>query len=192
MPEKAKTDYVAEMEDSGMVESYGGQTRGKSLVRVERRNRVLKLRRQGFTYDAISSVLTNGEDGEEPMPTSAEGARDVVRRYVESMAGEDEETAEVLRQIDTERLEQMYRRLELDAQSSDPQVKARAISQQLKVLERHAKLHGLDAPTKVNVSGDVAHHLVADAERVKQVDESFARRHGAAIQLPAGGARKVS
>lgn len=186
-----RTDYLAELEAEERPDSIGQLVRGQSLSHVERRHRVLKLRRQGFTYEQIAAIVSGGEDGEEAQSLTHTGASRIVRAYVEELLTEDAESAEVLRQIDTERLEGMFRRLELDAQSTDPQVRARAIGQQLRVIERHAKLHGLDAPTRVDVSGDVSHHLVADSDRVKEVDRSFARRHGKAIQLPAGGAREV-
>lgn len=179
----ATTDYLDEL-DAEVVETTGGLVRSESLERVERRNRILKLRRQGFTHDAISEVLAKGEDGGEPFEIDAKGVSKAIARYVAELNDESEEDAEVLRRIDTERLETMFRRLELDARSDDEATRRKAILAQLKILERLSKLHGLDAPTKVDVRGGIEHRLVADSARVREVDDSYARRHGTTIALP--------
>jgi len=191
---RTRTDYALELERpteaSVVIESREAESKSGALVLAERRSRILKLRRQGFTYDAMAEILLKGEDGGEPIEgINPKTCQRAVATYVRELADQSEEDAEVLRQIDNERLATMFRRLEQDTLSGDEKIKARAIQTQLRILERHAKLNGLDAPTKVDVG--VEHRLVADPKHVREVDESFARRHNATIRLPAGDAREV-
>lgn len=185
-----QTDYMAE--DGDRRESFGQMVRSNDLLRVERRNRILKLRRQGFTYDQMSEALAEGADGGEPFEITASGCQSAVTRYVDELRREDAESVEVVKHIENERLERMFKRLELDASKDDPAVRSRAIRSQLKVMERRAKLLGLDEPAQLDVSGTVNHQLVADPDHVRQVDSSFSERHGGAVlELPVGdGARE--
>lgn len=185
MGNEAETDYLAE--DGSQKESLGQLVRANKLWRVEKRSRIMRLRRQGFTADQISATLAKGEDepGAAPIEITPDGVVQAINRYVTALTETAKETAEAIRVIDNERLEQMYRRLELDAHDSDPKVRIAARRAQLKVLERHARMNGLDAPTRIE--GQVDHHFVADPKHVAAVDASFAKRHGGeVIELPAG------
>lgn len=179
------TDFLMDAEEEANgPEHRAALIRSSSLATVEKRHRVLNLRRNGFTYDAISKALANGEDGKEPLELSPGYVGRLIADYVAELAESDAETAEVLRTIDNERLERMFQRLELDARRDDPKVRERAISAQLKILDRHAKLNGLDAPTQIEGRLSVNVHAVGHAEHVKQVESEFAKRTGATIDLP--------
>jgi DNA-binding transcriptional MerR regulator len=185
----AETDYMDPYVTEGgqEVERPADMIRANSLESVERRHRVLKLRRQGFTSEQIAEILSKGGDDGPPIEISPRGVRHQLRNYMESLRGEDAETVEILRQLDSERLEAMFKRLEIDARDEDPAVRRQAMLAQLRVLERHAKLHGLDAPQKLEVGGAVDHNLIASPEHVRAVDASFAERHGnQVLELPAG------
>jgi DNA-binding transcriptional MerR regulator len=181
----AETDYITETGQE--VESLGQLVKANNLLRIEKRNRILTLRRQGFTPDQISEHLAKGDDDKPPFDITPSGVSSAINRYVRDLTEEDRETVDALRLIDNERLEAMFRRLELDARSTDSDVKVKAVRAQLRILERHAKLNGLDAPVQHQIKGNVDHHLIADRRAVAQVDESFRRRHGGkVIELPAG------
>lgn len=188
----AESDYRLETEGEREVESFGQMVRANNLERIERRNRVLRLRRLGFTYDQISEALAKGEDDGAPVEISPGHCSRIVNHYIEELTEEDAETVETLRQIAHERLERMHKRLESDTHAQDPKVRVAAFREQLRVLERLAKLHGLDAPQVHRHEGDVSHHLVADREDVGKVDGSFARRHGRVLELPSPNAREVT
>lgn len=184
----AQTDYLVEDEEvNGPAETFGQVVRATDLQRIERRNRILALRRDGFTYDAISLTLAQGGDGKEPFEITPSGVGAAIRSYVADLAGEDRESATELRAIDNERLERMFKRLELDARSTDPKTREKAIAQQLRILERHAKLNGLDAPTVHRHEGTVAVETLANPDHVAKVDAEFKERFGKAdFELPPG------
>jgi DNA-binding transcriptional MerR regulator len=193
MTNKGETDALYEAErlelptthDGRPVESFDRLVRSRDLERVEVRNRILKLRRQGFSSRDISMILLRGQDQGPSVEISERQVRTRLSTYVAELRAEDTENADVLREIDTERLQLMFRRLEADASSEDPMVKRQAILAQLRVLERFARLHGLDQ-TKLTVEGDVNHNLIADPKHVAAVDEAFRKRHGGkVIELPA-------
>jgi len=185
----ATTDYLTGPDNArnDEAESYGQLIRSKQLGRAERRNRVLKLRRDGFTYDQISLALAQGADGKEPFEMSPAGCRGAVNAYLADLQGEDRETVADLRLIDNERLERMFQRLELDARSTDPKVREKAIGQQIRILERHARLNGLDAPQVHRHEGKVAIEALANPDHVAKIDQEFRERFGSAdYELPAG------
>lgn len=190
----AETDYLAEQEEDREYESTGQIVRAEMINRLERRNRVLKLRRDGLTYDQISLALSRGDDGKEPFDIAPRSIGGIVNRYVEELASEDKENAETLRQLHHERLERMFSRLEIAravaAQKKDAKTEERCLGDQLRVLERQAKLHGLDAPVKHDHRGRVDFFHLADPSHVKQVEAEWADRFGSgdAPALPEGDA----
>lgn len=198
MPEPTRTDYMLELDgedaEKADPESFGQLVRQNNLDRVERRVRILKLRRDGLTSDQISLALARGDDGKPPFTITPKGVGSAITSYVRELNEEARETAEELRVIDNERLERMFSRLEIQYHSTkDANVKARIVAQQLKVLERHAKLNGLDAPTRHEHSGSVNVSSVADREHVAKVDKEFRDRFGKAdFELPAGDVTELA
>lgn len=191
----AETDYIYETEGGLQVESKAQLFRADEIERQEFRHRLLQLRRQGFPYDQIAQIVSKGDDDKPPRQIGAEQVRRHVVRYLDDLRAEDTETVEALRQIDNDRLEAMFRRFEIDARitgKENADLRRRAMLAQLRILERHAKLNGLDPPTQIEVGGAVDHHLVASPEHVAAVDRSFRERHGGnVIELPAGHVREV-
>lgn len=185
------SDYIIETEAGTEVETVQQAHKANNLVRVERRNRILSLRRMGFTYDQISAACAKGDEDHEPFEITPRGCQEAVVRYVNSLTKDDTESIEVIRHIENERLERMFKRLEADTHSTNPKVRVGAIRAQIRVMERHARMNGLDAATKVDVSGGIDHRLVADPKHVRAVDEAFRRRHGGGvIELPAASVRE--
>lgn len=190
----AESDYLLETETGVAVETPDQLERANNLAHIERRNRILRLRRLGFTADAISEALARGDDEMEPFEISPRQINRVINDYMEELTTEDAETVETLRQIAHERLERMFKRLETDTHDRDGRVRTAAYREQLKVIDRMAKLHGLDAPQVHRHEGDVNHHVVANGTDVKRVEDSFARRHGGPVlELPTpDAAREVT
>lgn len=183
---------------AGPDEGMPAADSGMQLVRFERRSRVLKLRRDGFTYDQIALALSRGDDGKEPFEITPSSIGRMVQSYVAELQTEDAETISELRQIAHERLERMFRRLEteismLGSSPEDRKQKERLISQQIKVVDRQAKLHGMDAPIKHEHGGTVNVLALADPDHVRQVDTEFRDRFGKAdFELPPGDVEEVA
>src|SRR6478609_6174382 len=86
-------------------ESRAAAVRTASLEQVERRNRVIRLRRAGATYEQISMALAR--DPEEPMSITADGCRKIVTNYLDRLQTEDAESVEQIRTMENERLDEM-------------------------------------------------------------------------------------
>jgi len=102
--------------------------------------KALELRMEGKTFEAIAEEL--GYAGKQ-------GAYDAVRR---SIAAVTREPAEELLKLDLERLDAMWGIHYLNAQAGDVQ----ALSACMKIMERRAKLLGLDAPVKTDNKTEVS------------------------------------
>jgi len=131
------------------------------LTAVERQRRALELRISGATYVEIADALGYGG------PSSAHKAvKTALRKTLQ-------EPADDLREIEVARMDVML-------QSLWPKVlagSARSVEVAIKVLERRAKLLGLDAPLKFSVEQIIAetaerHGLTADEQA--ELHESIA------------------
>jgi len=107
----------------------------------ERQRQALELRKAGATYEDIASKLRYA---------SATGAHKAVVRAMQAII---EEPAQEVRKIEIERLDRML--LSVWGQVRDGNLGA--IDRVLRIMERRARLLGLDAPT-------VAQHRMADAD----------------------------
>lgn len=122
------------------------------------RKRCVDLRLRGGTYREIA----------EEAGCSLSHAWRLVTRAVEAWNEEAAEGAEVLRRIEAERLDGITRRLWPLIDCDDPALPA--VDRMLRVMERRAKLLGLDAPAKIaptNPEGDAAYNPyeeLADAD----------------------------
>lgn len=129
---------------------------------MERQVKALELRRSGMTYFEIAAALGIGKSQ--------------AQRYVQAgLAGAREQVASEasdLRAEEVSRLDGMLRGLWTDARKGH----LGAVEKVLKIMERRAKLLGLDAPTRIGHGGDPdappiktdnLHHLTdAELERI--------------------------
>ena len=99
--------------------------------------KALEMRMEGMKFDDIAAEL--GFSGRQ-------GAYDAVSRELKAITREPAE--EVLR-LDLERLDKMWGIHYLNAQAGD----AMALSSCMRIMERRARLLGLDAPSKNEVTG---------------------------------------
>ena len=128
----------------------GKPQRGKAEERregtQESRRRALELRKAGHTYESIARVLGY----------SGEGA--AYRLVAAALAGITKEPAAEVLAIETERLNRMHQRLEKPARTGCP----KAITTQVRVAERRARLLGLDAAPPVDLRTLLAGMSLAD------------------------------
>lgn len=104
-----------------------------------RASKALELRMEGKTFEVIAEEL--GYAGKQ-------GAYEAVRR---SLAEITREPAEELIRLDLERLDVLWQIQYLNAQGGDVQAMAAC----MKIMERRARLLGLDAPEKREVTAEV-------------------------------------
>jgi predicted transcriptional regulator len=117
---------------------------------AERRAKALELRKQGMSYREIGRALG----------VSRTAAHKYVTKELDAIRAETRASAEQLREIELERLDRYLAALEPKIVEGDD----KAIATALRVMERRAKLTGLDAPqrSEVTVGGaDVVDRLRA-------------------------------
>ena len=113
--------------------------RGVSEASAERRVKAFELRKAGVSYRGIGRALGISE---------AQAHRDV-HFTLDALAKEEFESAVQVRELELERLDEMLRALWVAIRRGDPQ----SISTGLRVSERRARLLGLDAPSRQQLSG---------------------------------------
>jgi hypothetical protein len=97
----------------------------------------LELRASGASFRQIGEALS----------VSKPRAFRIVRKALDELVEHCTETAERVRQLELHRLDRY--RLALDSRKSDP----RTVDTLIRISERVAKLHGLDAPQRIEASG---------------------------------------
>lgn len=129
----------------------------QSAAATERRPKALQLRIEGDTYRAIGAKLGVSE---------ATAYQDV-KRSLRELNERQAELADELRRLEIERLDDLYNEAHkvlvavhpfvsngrLFDELTDDGPKLAAIDRMLKVMDRRAKLLGLDAPVKQEQSG---------------------------------------
>lgn len=101
--------------------------------------KALQLRLQGFSYEQISAKLGLGRTT----------AYKCVMRALERLRAEVNELAADVRDMELQRLDEMFHGCYPEAKQGDKD----AIASALKIMERRAKLLGIDVPTKSEISG---------------------------------------
>jgi hypothetical protein len=97
----------------------------------------LELRASGASFRQIGEALS----------VSKPRAFRIVRKALDELVLHCQDTAERVRQLELHRLDRY--RLALDSRKSDP----RTVDTLIRISERVAKLHGLDAPQRIEASG---------------------------------------
>jgi hypothetical protein len=97
----------------------------------------LELRASGASYLQIGKALS----------VSKSRVWRIVSKALDDLVQDCQETAERVRQLELHRLDRY--RLALDSRKSDP----RTVDTLIRISERVAKLHGLDAPQRIEASG---------------------------------------
>lgn len=122
---------------------------------MQRTAQAVQMRLRGKSYSEIGAVLG----------ITKQAAHQLVTAAFEEMRTQTAEDTEQLRQIELARLEELHDRfMPLTQAAEDPvliDAAKKAADIVLKAAERRAKLLGLDAPTKSEVSGKDGQPLIA-------------------------------
>jgi len=119
------------------------RTKGPDPDAVERRNTALDMRSRGYSYTDIAKALG----------VSRSTAHKYVTTELDKIREETRASAEQVRGLELARLDRLWRRAE-DLLESDDDDGAKAIGAALRIMERRARLLGLDAQVE-QVAGSV-------------------------------------
>ncbi|MFI1161375.1 hypothetical protein [Streptomyces sioyaensis] len=116
-------------------------TKAEMAEVAERRAKLIRLRRQGVAYDD-PRILALGYS------SRSAASKDLIRALE---TARDEQSAEVsiYRQQENERLDALLEAVWAEAQAGE----LRAVETVLKLMDRRAKLNGLDSPIRTELSG---------------------------------------
>lgn len=112
----------------------------KKLKARELEKQALRLRLAGATYQAIGDALG----------VSQAAAYKAIRRVLEKTVQQSTESADELRQVEITRLDMLYLKMSPLADSGS----MGAVDRCLRIMERRARLLGLDAPAKTDITTD--------------------------------------
>ena len=110
---------------------------GRKVKSHQQMIQALELRAAGASFRQIGEALS----------VSKPRAFRIVRKALDELVQRCQDTAERVRQLELYRLDRI--RLSLDPKKGDPRVADTLI----RISERVAKLHGLDAPQRIEASG---------------------------------------
>ena len=105
------------------------------ITATERRREALDLRRSGLSFEQIG----------ERLGITRQAAYKHVSKALDKLAEESSDSADKLRALELERLDKLLLGCYADAATGD----LRAVDRALRIIERRAKLLGLDAPSKI-------------------------------------------
>lgn len=131
------------------------KTSPETIASRVRAAKALELRSEGMGFPEIAKELGYN---------SRQAAHDAVQRALDGVL---REPAEKLRTLDLERLDRMWQTHFLQAQAGDVQ----SLSACLKIMERRARLLGLDAPVQQELSGKGGGPITTRQERDLTDDE---------------------
>lgn len=157
------------------------QSSQRRIAAKERWTEALVMRRRGMTFERIGEVMGCGKQSAHRMITAA----------MKELRETCHEEAAVVRELELQRLDAMFETAYQQATGADDAHYLDAIDRVLKIMDRRAKLLGLDAPAKIaptDPTGGKSYEYLTDAERASRVvallERARARRDGDAD--PAG------
>lgn len=122
----------------------------------ERRKQALELRKKGYTYEEI---------GKEIHCTKLRAWK-YVKRELDAIHAKTAETSEEVKTLELQKLDALYkavfnRAISFDEEEETEKVDLYAVDRCLRIMERKAKLLGLDSPEKLEVdeNAKVIFHL---------------------------------
>jgi hypothetical protein len=139
----------------------GGPASVQKIAIAERRKMALDLRKQGGSYRQIADSLRDVE-GIPAKYSHVQAQRDVtdeLRRYNEA----NRETAGIVKRLELERLDELWQAFWPAAVAGDPIMLDRV----LRIMERRARLEGLDAPVVQEHRGNEEHPIAARVFTIK-------------------------
>lgn len=148
------------------------KTSARRVLAREREREAVQLRIAGASYDEIARHLGIRRGS----------AHRIVQRVLARLSAQTGELAEEVRRLELERLDALWRALYERAVNGD----LPAVDRALHIMERRARLLGLDAPTKVaptDPTGEYSYAELSDEELIREIAK-LARAIGA---VGAGG-----
>jgi len=131
---------------------------------AERRRMALDLRRQGGSYRRIAETLRK-VPGVSERYCFSQAQRDVTDELGRLNEG-NRETASLLKRLELERLDELWQTFWPEAIAGN----LRMFDRIMRIMERRARLEGLDAPTAVRHSGDPERPVKAHAAFTIKID----------------------
>lgn len=119
---------------TGEEPSFNNRPAGEAALLTERRAIALELRKGGCSYRAIAEALQ----------VNVHTAYDDVQAELLELRQHTTDDAEAVKSIELERCDTMLQGLEAGIKAGDPQ----SVNAAIRVMERRARLLGLDAPEK--------------------------------------------
>ena len=126
------------------------------ILAAERRIKAFELRKAGATFKQIA----------EQLGCSEQHCHKVVTEELQRLNKHRAELGEEVTRMELERLDTMLLGLWQRAKKGDE----RAVDATLKIMARRAKLCGLDAPTKIEQTGDVTLSVILPANETWSAD----------------------
>ncbi len=123
-----------------MAQKYSART----AQLVERRRIALELRKAGATYEEIGRSLG----------ITKQSAHELVSKVLDEIQSKTSDDADAVKTLEIERLDALFKGLWPSASKGNPQ----AVEKALKIMERRARLLGLDAPTKLASTDPTGEH----------------------------------
>lgn len=142
----------------------GAKTSPETTAAKKRAARALELRMEGKTFAEIAKEVPYN---------SPQAAYDAIKRALDAVT---REPAEELLKLELERLDVLWQIQYLNAQGGDVQ----ALAGCMKIMERRARMLGLDAPARTEVTGKDGGPIQTKTERDLTDEELAAElaRHG--------------
>lgn len=128
---------------------------GTTADSLEKERKAIELRRAGYTYDEIAQAIGYADHT---------GARDAVTRAIRRAT--NEAGVGELRQQELDRLDRLQRSVWTNAIQGDLQ----AVATVLRIIDRRAKLLGLDAPVKQEITVETLDGGMIDREVARLVE----------------------
>lgn len=138
------------------------KTNGRTLTAAERRKTAIELRKAGKTFSEIGDELA----------ITTQSAFGLIQRELDRLNKATRQESEALRELENWRLDALQAGLWTKA--TDGHIPA--VQQVLRIMERRAKLNGLDAPAKIAPTdpvGDEPYAPMTDTERFERIAVIF-------------------
>lgn len=136
----------------GAPQRTGRYTAAEDAERATRRERVLELRAKGWTFDAIATEVGLN---------SRQAAHEDYRAALRTARAEHLPNLEDARAFDLERLERLARKAWEHIDAGD----LKGIDSMLRIMDRRARLLGLDQPVKHEISWEALDREIARLEQ---------------------------
>jgi hypothetical protein len=141
------------------------------LEKVEHRNRILRLVRDGATAEQVAELLATGSPPIEVTP--GEVSR-LVKRYLDRIHTEDALTIEQMRTMENQRLDALWRQLMGEVRDAEGKVNLRIVDRLTRLSERRAKMNGFEAAQRhEHFIGNALAQLGLEAEHVERARQAW-------------------